>query len=126
MDTTSHSHSRGRSGSYSTSQQQTARDLMTPDEVRLLPDGKAVLFVRGERPVVDDKYALLRHPCIRFTEDGGGPQYDYTAAEQAVDDLPGDAADWELLDMEDFLRRPETSRSAVPAMKLRRRNAYES
>lgn len=126
VDTTSHSHSRGRSGSYSTSQQQTARDLMTPDEVRLLPDGKAVLFVRGERPVVDDKYALLRHPCIRFTEDGGGPQYDYTAAEQAVDDLPGDAADWELLDMEDFLRRPETSRSSVPAMKLRRRNAYES
>lgn len=27
VDTTSHSHSRGRSGSYSTSQQQTARDM---------------------------------------------------------------------------------------------------
>src|SRR5699024_11410044 len=61
----------GRSGSYSTSEQQAVRDLLTPDEVRLLPDGKAVLFVRGERPVIDDKYNLLRHPCIRFTEDGG-------------------------------------------------------
>ena len=64
---------------------------MTPDEVRLLPDGKAVLFVRGERPVIDDKYDLLRHPCIRFTEDGGAAPYDYTAAAQAADDLPGDA-----------------------------------
>ena len=92
MDTTNHSRSRGRSGSYSTSEQQAARDLLTPDEVRLLPDGKAVLFVRGERPVIDDKYNLLRHPCIRFTEDGGAPQYDYTSVEQAADDLPGEAA----------------------------------
>ena len=60
VDTTSHSHSRGRSGSYSTSQQQTARDLMTPDEVRLLSNDKALLFVRGERPVMDWKYDLLR------------------------------------------------------------------
>ena len=107
VDTTSHSRSRGHSGSYSTSQQQAARDLLTPDEVRLLPDGKAVLFVRGERPVIDDKYDLLRHPCIRFTEDGGAAPYDYTAAAQATDDLPGDASDWELLDMEDFLPQPK-------------------
>ena len=49
--------------------------------------------MRGERPVIDDKYDLLRHPCIRFTEDGGAPPYDYTAADQAADDLPGDAGD---------------------------------
>ena len=128
VDTTSHSRSRGHSGSYNTSQQQTARDLMTPDEVRLLPDGKAVLFVRGERPVIDDKYDLLRHPCIRFTEDGGAPPYDYTAADQAADDLPGEAADWELLDMDDFLPQPKRPQPPFRTLqyKTARRNAHES
>lgn len=128
VDTTSHSRSRGHSGSYSTSQQQTARDLMTPDEVRLLPDGKAVLFVRGERPVIDDKYDLLRHPCIRFTEDGGAPQYDYTSVEQAADDLPGEAADWELLDMDDFLPKPKRPQPPFRTLqyKITRRNVHES
>ena len=128
VDTTSHSRSRGHSGSYSTSQQQTARDLMTPDEVRLLPDGKAVLFVRGERPVIDDKYDLLHHPCIRFTEDGGALPYDYTAADQAADDLPGEAADWELLDMDDFLPQPKRPQPPFRTLqyKTARRNAHES
>ena len=126
VDTTNHSRSRGRSGSYSTSEQQAARDLLTPDEVRLLPDGKAVLFVRGERPVIDDKYDLLRHPCIRYTEDGGAPPYDYAAAGKADDDLPGDAADWELLDMDDFLPQPKPTKPSVTFMQLRRRNAHAS
>ena len=128
VDTTSHSRSRGHSGSYSTSQQQAARDLLTPDEVRLLPDGKAVLFVRGERPVIDDKYDLLRHPCIRFTEDGGAPPYDYAAADQAADDLPGEAADWELLDMDDFLPQPKRPQPPFRTIqyKTTRRNAHES
>ena len=126
VDTTNHSRSRGRGGSYSTSEQQAARDLLTPDEVRLLPDGKAVLFVRGERPVIDDKYDLLRHPCIRYTEDGGAPPYDYAAAGKADDDLPGDAADWELLDMDDFLPQPKPTKPPVTFMQLRRRNAHAS
>ncbi|MGN0652152.1 MAG: VirD4-like conjugal transfer protein, CD1115 family [Gemmiger sp.] len=128
VGTTSHSRSRGHSGSYSTSQQQAARDLLTPDEVRLLPDGKAVLFVRGERPVIDDKYDLLRHPCIRFTEDVGAPPYDYTTAKQAADDLPGDAQNWELLDMDDFL--PQANHPQPPFRmihnKTQRRSAHES
>ena len=60
---------------------------------------------------IDDKYDLLRHPCIRFTEDGGAPSYDYTAAGQAADDLPGDAANWKLLDMDDFLPQVEPPRT---------------
>ena len=127
VDTTSHSRSRGHSGSYSTSEQRAARDLLTPDEVRLLPDGKAVLFVRGERPVIDDKYDLLRHPCIRFTEDGGAAPYDYTAAAQAADDLPGDAGDWELLDMDDFLPQPKPPQPSFRTIphKTTRRSAHE-
>ena len=44
---------------------------MTPDEVRLLDNKNAVVFIRGERPVIDEKYDLMKHPNIAFTEDGG-------------------------------------------------------
>ena len=73
--TTSSSQSKGRSGSFSQSTQQTGRELMTPDEVRLLDNRKAMVFIRGERPVIDEKYNLMRHPNIAFTEDGGAAPY---------------------------------------------------
>src|SRR5699024_6599576 len=125
VDTTSHSRSRGRSGSYSPSEQQAARDLLTPDDVRLLPGGKADLFARGEGPGIADKYDLLRHPCTRYTGAGGAPPYDYAAAGKADNDLPGDAADWELLDMDDFLPQPKPPFRTIPH-KTTRRSAYES
>lgn len=72
---TSSSQSKGRSGSYSRSTQQTGRELLTPDEVRMLDNNKALVFIRGERPVMDDKYELMRHPNISLTEDGGAAPY---------------------------------------------------
>ena len=123
VETTSRSLSRGRSGSSSTSHQQTARDLMTPDEVRLLSNDKALLFVRGERPVMDWKYNLLRHQNIRFTEDGGAPPYDYTVAPDAHEDLAGNAENYELLDMDDFLPAAEQPK---PMFTYPRRNAHAS
>lgn len=123
VETTSRSLSRGRSGSSSTSHQQTARDLMTPDEVRLLSNDKALLFVRGERPVMDWKYNLLRQPNIRFTEDGGAPPYDYTVAPDAHEDLAGNAENYELLDMDDFLPAAEQPK---PMFTYPRRNAHAS
>lgn len=123
VETTSRSLSRGRSGSSSTSHQQTARDLMPPDEVRLLSNDKALLFVRGERPVMDWKYNLLRHPNIRFTEDGGAPPYDYTVAPDAHEDLAGNAENYELLDMDDFLPAAEQPK---PMFTYPRRNAHAS
>lgn len=103
----SYVHSRGKNGSYSTNEQQTGRELLTPDEVRMLDHRKAILFVRGERPMLDQKYDLMRHPHIRETEDGGAPPYDYAAARLAQGDLAGAPEDYELLDMDDFL--PEGS-----------------
>ncbi len=73
--TSSSSQSKGRSGSFSQSTQQTGRELMTPDEVRLLDNRKAIVFIRGERPVIDEKYDLMKHPNIAFTEDGGAAPY---------------------------------------------------
>ena len=123
VETTSRSLSRGRSGSSSISHQQAARDLMSPDEVRLLSNDKALLFVRGERPVMDWKYDLLRHPNISFTEDGGTPPYDYTAAPDAHEDLVGDAENYELLDMDDFLPAAEQPK---PMFTYPRRDAHAS
>lgn len=75
ISTTSSSQSKGRSGSFSQSTQQTGRELMTPDEVRLLDNRKAIVCIRGERPVIDEKYDLMKHPNIAFTEDGGAAPY---------------------------------------------------
>ena len=65
----------GRSGSYSTNFQISGRELLTPDEVRMLDNRYCILFIRGTRPVMDEKYELMEHPAIRYTMDGGGPPY---------------------------------------------------
>ena len=107
LDTNTYGRSRGRSGSFSVNDQQTGRELLTPDEVRMLDNRKAILFVRGERPMLDDKYDLMRHPNIKLTEDGGAAPYDYAQAKDAANDLdysPEQYEDFELLDPEDFLK----------------------
>lgn len=80
---------RGRNGSMSTSTQLMGRELMTPDEVRMLDNGKAIVLIQGESPVIDDKYDLMKHPNIKETEDGGTPPYvHHPGRSYALDDLP--------------------------------------
>ena len=78
IHTKTSSQSRGRNGSFSQNYQQTGRELMTPDEVRRLDNKDAIVLIRGEKPVIDEKFDLLKHPNIRFTEDGGAPPYLHT------------------------------------------------
>lgn len=73
--TQNHSQSKGRNGSFSVSTQQAGRELLTPDEVRTLDNDYALLFIRGEKPVMDKKYDILKHPNIKRTEDGGAVPY---------------------------------------------------
>lgn len=107
--------STGHSGSYSTNNQITGRELMTPDEVRMLDNNLALLFIRGEAPLMDEKYDLLKHPNIKYTTDGGAPVYSHGGTENAVADMvigrltPGDFANiqepetlYELLSDEDM------------------------
>lgn len=75
IEVNSSSQSKGRSGSYSQSTQQTGRELMTPDEVRRLDNRDAIVFIRGERPVIDRKYDILKHPNIALTSDDGAAPY---------------------------------------------------
>lgn len=75
IDTRTHGQTKGKSGNYSTNMQTTGRELLTPDEVRLLDNSKALLFIRGFPAVMDDKYDLNHHPNIHMTVNGGYPPY---------------------------------------------------
>lgn len=75
LDTNTYGKSFGRNGNYSTNFQQTGRELLTADEVRLLNNDYSLIFVRGERPVMDKKYDILKHPNIAETADGKGMLY---------------------------------------------------
>ena len=77
IDTNTYGKSTGRNGNYSTNWQLTGRELLTPDEVRMLDNRYALLFIRGERPVMDLKYDIMKHPNIRWTADGGAEVYRY-------------------------------------------------
>lgn len=84
IDTNTYGKSSGRNGNYSTNYQISSRELLTPDEVRMLDNRYALLFIRGERPVMDEKYDILKHPNITLTEDGGAAPYEHGGTENAV------------------------------------------
>ena len=98
---------KGRNGSSTTNYQQTGRDLMTIDEVRKLDTNKAILFIRGENPVIDRKYNLKRHPNIKLTSDGKAKPYIHKpqgVPDYALPDLPyafKSLDDYEFINMEE-------------------------
>lgn len=77
IDTNTYGKSSGRSGNYSTNYQISGRELLTPDEVRMLDNRYAILFIRGELPVMDLKYDILKHPAVDLTADGKGGVYQH-------------------------------------------------
>ena len=81
LDTNTFGKSTGRNGNYSTNYQNAGRELLMPDEVRMLDNRYAILFIRGELAVLDDKYDILRHPNVGATTDGRGAPYDHGAEE---------------------------------------------
>ena len=98
---------KGRNGSSNTNYQQTGRDLMTIDEVRKLDTHKAILFIRGEDPVLDKKYNIKRHPNIKLTTDGKAKPYIHKplgAPDYALPDLPyafKSLDDYDFIDVEE-------------------------
>lgn len=106
IDTNTYGQTKGKSGSYSTNFQQSGRELLQPDEVRMLDNQNALLFIRGERPILDAKYDLMKHPNIRYTEDGGAGPFNYAKAPLAHDDFMFDETrydDYELLMDDDII-----------------------
>lgn len=70
IDTNTYGRTFGSHGNYSTNYQISGRELLTPDEVRMLDNRYALLFIRGERPVMDFKFDILKHPNLLDTADG--------------------------------------------------------
>ena len=100
IDTNTYGKSEGRSGSYSTNYQISGRELLTPDEVRMLDNQYAILFIRGERPVLDFKYDILKHPNVALTADGKAGVYRHG-------EVKSDVATIELISF-DINKAPET------------------
>ena len=84
IDTNNYGKSTGNSGSYSTNYQIAGRELLTPDEVRMLDNKYAILFIRGERPIMDFKYDILKHPNVEFTTDGKEKAYEHGGSKKSV------------------------------------------
>lgn len=115
IDTNTYGKSSGRNGNYSTNYQISGRELMTPDEVRMLDNRFALLFIRGELPVMDEKYDILKHPNVALTTDGQAKPYQHGGTENAVatlsltgipaygiSDMEETETDYELLSDEDI------------------------
>ena len=100
IDTNTYGKSEGRSGSYSTNYQISGREMLTPDEVRMLDNRYAILFIRGERPVLDFKYDILKHPNVALTADGKAGVYEHG-------EVKSDVATIELLSFDKY-KAPET------------------
>ncbi len=115
IDTNTYGKSSGRSGNYSTNYQISGRELLTPDEVRMLDNQYAILFIRGERPIMDFKYDILKHPNVALTTDGDAQAYKHgevtlktssvsilDIAPEKIPDMKYEETTYELLSDEDF------------------------
>ena len=104
LDTNSFGKSRGRNGSYTTNYQLAGRELLQPDEVRALDNRYALLFIRGERPLRDLKYDIMKHPNVTLTTHGSGKPYLHGQDSRSIASIVFDqslistAADYELGD----------------------------
>jgi type IV secretion system protein VirD4 len=105
IDTNTYGQSKGRNGSYSTNYQQSGRELLTPDEVRMIDNRYALLFIRGEQAIMDDKYDILKHPNLKLTVDGGSEPFRHGGTENAIDWKTvtlNENSDYELLSEEEL------------------------
>ena len=102
IDTNTYGKSTGHSGSYSTNYQSTGRELLTADEVRMLDNDKAILLIRGEKPVIDFKYDILKHPNVKYTADGDGKMYEHGEVTRATGEIQELTED-EILKLKDVL-----------------------
>ena len=111
LDTNTYGKSTGHSGNYSTNYQQTGRELMTPDEVRLLDNKYGILIIKGVRPILDLKYDLLKHPRIKETTDGKAKPYRHGEIKYNIDnwyDIELSDNEYELLsneEMEEYFKQ---------------------
>ena len=114
IDLNTYNQSYGMKGNYTKNSQIQGRELLTPDEVRMMDNQYALLFIRGERPVKDLKYNILKHPLVALSADGRAKPYKHGEADKAKNTIelsPGilpkadigedTAGDWLIMSEED-------------------------
>ena len=82
IDTRTRGITKGQHGSSNTNYQNAGRELLTLDEVRLLDNSNALIFIRGERPLIDKKFDILSHPNIAKTADSKAVPYKHSKSEK--------------------------------------------
>lgn len=124
LDLNTYGKSHGRNGNYSTNYQQTGRELLTPDEVRMLDNKYAILFVRGERPIKDFKYDILKHPNVTLTTDGKAKPYVHGKTDNAIATITVDfdVRNYEFKNVEDLEKNYEIISSEDMDEYLKERN----
>ena len=113
LDTRTRGQTKGRNGSSSTNYQQAGRELMMIDEIRMMDTDDAILLIRGEKPVLDKKYDITRHPNFKKSAAGGAEPYVHKpqeAPDYALPDLPYEfhaLDDYDFIEMEDSQNEQE-------------------
>ena len=108
IDLNTYGKSTGHSGNYSTNYQLNGRELLTPDEVRLLDNKYAILFIRGERPVMDFKYDVLKHPNVELSGDGKAKQYVHGEVTESIASVSVDFSNVTRVEESKDLNKKET------------------
>lgn len=69
----------------------------------MLDDNDALLFIRGERPIRDKKYDIMKHPNIKKSRDGGAPTYVHKreVPDYRLPDLPYGEEDLDYIEILD-------------------------
>lgn len=113
LDTRTRGQTKGRNGSSSTNFQQAGRELMMIDEIRMMDTDDAILLIRGERPVLDKKFDITKHPNFKKSAAGSGPAYVHKPPmepDYSLPDLPYEfhaLDDYDFIDMEDTQHEKE-------------------
>ncbi len=78
IDTTTYGRRYGMHGDASSNFQFAGRELMTPDEVRVLPYDQAILFVKNALPLVDKKIDVFHYKPAAGTAICGNKDMEYS------------------------------------------------
>ena len=69
IDTFNESDTRGSQRSMGLNYQKLGKELMTPDELAVMPGSKCILQLQGVRPFYSRKYDITKHPQYKYLSD---------------------------------------------------------
>ena len=69
IDTMNESDSRGAQRTYGLNYQKLGKQLMSIDELAVMPSSRCIVQVQGVRPFYSRKYDLIKHPQYKYTAD---------------------------------------------------------